>query len=579
MNPAVFYGGQSHTSSDDSDFFVSNSDDPDDDLSEESDSETDEEQDEQVQAPNGNDSNSGRNGNNSTQSEWLPVSSKQRMHAFTGKEEMSVTISNADNETEVLPIDVYGLFVSDDIIDMIVQETNRYAQQEIDAATVTRRSRLVSWKPTNRQEIKIFFGIVIFMGLVVKPEIQLYWCKSMLYDDPFVPKLMSRERFELLYRFLHFVDNTCHPNSQDKLYKVRSLIELLVNNFKAVYKPGSKLVVDESMVPFRGRLGIKQYIPGKANKYGMKVYKVCTPEGYTWNLEVHVGTSDKIADLNATESRVVKLCNEMLGIGCIIYTDNYYTSVTLAEYLLVKKTYICGTVRAGRKYLCQEVVKAKLKVGEMKAAENRQGVKLYKWKDKRDVLTLSTVPEQGNDLVPSGKKNRKGEEIVKPESVIEYNKAKKGVDVADQLNSYYSPLRKSRKWYKKLALEVIAGISVTNAQILYNKYCSAKQVCLKTFTESVILSLTKNIPKEITKPGKRTSDILGARKEHTLQEADGPKKNTRKRCRGCYEKISLCEGYKVATNKARRVSTYCNECEGQPHLCISCFNEKHDSCN
>lgn len=92
---------------------------------------------------------------------------------------------------------------------------------------------------------------------------------------------MSRERFEILYKFLHFVDNTGYQNSQDKLFKVRPLIDLLVNNFQAVYKPGCKLVVDESMVPFRGRLGIKQYIPGKANKYGMKIYKACTPEGYT----------------------------------------------------------------------------------------------------------------------------------------------------------------------------------------------------------------------------------------------------------------------------------------------------------
>ncbi|MPC66032.1 hypothetical protein E2C01_060175 [Portunus trituberculatus] len=73
-------------------------------ISEESDSETDEEQDKQVQAPNGNDSNFGTNGNNHKQSEWLPV--KQRTHAFTGKEEVSVTISNADDKTEVLRIDV-----------------------------------------------------------------------------------------------------------------------------------------------------------------------------------------------------------------------------------------------------------------------------------------------------------------------------------------------------------------------------------------------------------------------------------------------------------------------------------------
>ena len=53
------------------------------------------------------------------------------------------------------------------------------------------------------------------------------------------------------------------------------------------------------------------------------------------------------------------------------------------------------------------------------------------------------------------------------------------------------------------------------------------------------------------------------------------KRDTRKRCRGCYEKISLSEGCKVARNKARRVNTFCNECEGKPHLCITCFAEKH----
>ncbi len=109
-----------------------------------------------------------------------------------------------------------------------------------------------------------------------------------------------------------------------------------------------------------------------------------------------------------------------------------------------------------------------------------------------------------------------------------------------------------------------AGISVLKFYTI--NIVQQKQVCLRTFTESVVLALRKNIPEEITKSGKRTSDISGARKENTLQEAGGQKKNTMKQCRGCYGKISVCDGYKVASNKARRVSTLCNECEGQPHL-------------
>ncbi len=81
---------------------------------------------------------------------------------------------------------------------------------------------------------------------------------------------------------------------------------------------------------------------------------------------------------------------------------------------------------------------------------------------------ISTVPEHSDALIPCGKKNRKGEEVLKPECVIAYNKAKKEVDMSDQLTSYYTPLQKSKKWCRKLAIELIAGTSVVNDSVLYN---------------------------------------------------------------------------------------------------------------
>lgn len=90
-------------------------------------------------------------------------------------------------------------------IAMTVQETNRYAKQEIDAARVMHKSRLMSWE-TYQPRRNSFFGIKVYTytGLVVKPEIQFYWSKSMLHDAPFMPKLMSRERFVILHRLLHY---------------------------------------------------------------------------------------------------------------------------------------------------------------------------------------------------------------------------------------------------------------------------------------------------------------------------------------------------------------------------------------
>jgi len=45
---------------------------------------------------------------------------------------------------------------------------------------------------------------------------------------------------------------------------------------------------------------------------------------------------------------------------------------------------------------------------------------------------------------------------------IDYNRIKQGVDLADQMSSYHSPLRKSIRWFHKLAVELLLGISIVN---------------------------------------------------------------------------------------------------------------------
>ena len=86
---------------------------------------------------------------------------------------------------------------------------------------------------------------------------------------------------------------------------------------------------------------------------------------------------------------------------------------------------------------------------------------------------ISTVPVHSATLVPSGKSNRNGEEILKPDCVLAYSNAKKGVDVSDQINSYHTSLRRSLKCYRTVAFEIITGLSVVNAHKRYNKYFAA----------------------------------------------------------------------------------------------------------
>jgi len=61
------------------------------------------------------------------------------------------------------------LFVDDNIINTLVIETNRYAQQLIDTPH-KRKSRLTHrWMDVDKTEIKTFFGICMWMGLTPLP--------------------------------------------------------------------------------------------------------------------------------------------------------------------------------------------------------------------------------------------------------------------------------------------------------------------------------------------------------------------------------------------------------------------------
>ena len=59
------------------------------------------------------------------------------------------------------------------------------------------------------------------------------------------------------------------------MYKIRPFLEYLQENFENENYPSHNLSMDECMVSFKGRLGIKQYIKDKPNKWGIKVFLCC----------------------------------------------------------------------------------------------------------------------------------------------------------------------------------------------------------------------------------------------------------------------------------------------------------------
>lgn len=67
------------------------------------------------------------------------------------------------------------------------------------------------------------------------------------------------------------------------------------------------MVTDESMIPWRGWLSFRQYIKNKSHKYGVKIYKLCTPEGYTYNSIIYSGKGENGPEQNHGKVNVLKL--------------------------------------------------------------------------------------------------------------------------------------------------------------------------------------------------------------------------------------------------------------------------------
>lgn len=70
--------------------------------------------------------------------------------------------------------------------------------------------------------------------------------------------------------------------------------------------------------------------------------------------------------------------------------------------------------------------------------------------------------------------------------------------------------------------------------------------------------------------------FLGHLHNHVLSSFTGAEYK-RRRCVGCYKKLTAEFGRIIASNKAKQINTYCASCFRSPHYCQSCFDEKHFS--
>ena len=397
-----------------------------------------------------------------------------------------------DNPT---PKDYYELYIPDNFVDHIVDQTNLYGnqikQQKIANGTLKQKSLLRKWHGTDRAEMKKFLSILFLMGLDKKGTYNEYWKRDPLLYTPSFSKIMSRDRFTLMKRCLHFNDNEQAPDpndpDRDRLYKIRPLIDHINRICKLVYVPPREVSVDESLILFKGKLFFKQTIRTKRARVGVKMYPLCTFDGITMSLRIYSAQAIPFEDVQSdyefskTEQIVLNLMQPYLDKGYHVYTDNFYTSPQLAKYLHERHTHICGTIRPNRKdFPTQQMSQEDLNLGSsVHYVSQDKSLLAVKYREAQNrasgqpkiVHALSTMHTCRG--VDTGKVARTTNlPIVKPHSVYEYNKYMGGVDLTDQQLGAgvqsICPMRKTLKWSSKVAIRLLLQMML-NAHKVYKE--------------------------------------------------------------------------------------------------------------
>ena len=116
--------------------------------------------------------------------------------------------------------------------------------------------------------------------------------------------------------------------------------------------------------------------------------------------------------------------------------------------------------------------------------KKNESVVVSKWKDTRDVLTISNKHKL--ELVPVS--NKRDEVKMNPNNVRDFNNTISGICHSDQMLFYYHGLRNSVRWYTEIWFHFMKML-MHNSFYLFKQAKTQKKINLIDFCADVVNSL------------------------------------------------------------------------------------------
>lgn len=359
-------------------------------------------------------------------------------------------------------------------------------------AHLTNAAAGAAWQPTDAYELLAFIGMHVYMGIDSLPQRRMYWQAGTRHAT--VAAVLSRDRFESITRYLRVSPAEAGVAPRNPFSFVRTFIAALNHSFPRHWNPGRHLALDESMVSFRGRSDIKQFVPGKPHPHGYKIW-VLANENYLLQFQLYEG---KAAAGPTIHDTVLQLTALYRNNNHVLYIDTLFTSPTLLASLYAVGIRVCGSVKRNRLGMPSAAVLAPAQLAALPHGAHlqmqRDEVTLCAWRDKKLVLLLynHADPRQLASL------QRWGEDGVIyqlgcPQAIRDYFHHARAVDVINQLHYSYLPGRKSRKCWTRLVWWLI-DICILNAFRLWQVQHPAESHL--AFRMQLALELMECLPAE-----------------------------------------------------------------------------------
>ncbi|KRZ01763.1 PiggyBac transposable element-derived protein 4 [Trichinella zimbabwensis] len=452
----------------------------------------------------------------------------------------------------------FKLLITPAMVNVVVQNTNKKAEKVYREWNKKHPDALKLWKPTHEEEMYAFIGLLLISDVYKSSDESVSELWSLNNGRPIFGSVMTENRFKSLLRFYRFDETTTRAARLefDKLAAFRDIWTMFQTNLKNVYKPSAFLTVDEQLVSTRARSSIRQYMPCKPGKYGIKIFWCCDAEtSYPLAGEIYVGRQPGQSERMNVGELVKRLVRPWCGKGRNVTMDNFFISIPLAEDLLAKRTTIVGTLRRNKKEVPSEMT-------ETRGREVSSSLFCFDWqltlvsyipKRKKCVLLLSTMHH--DDAVSA-------EHEGKPDIVLFYNETKSGVDTLDQLVRVYTCKRRTRRWPMVLWFNTLdcAGIAAyvtwTSKNPEWNAQKSQRRrmflmECGKHLVDIVLQKRAASPPQSLPYTVRKTIESMGTATSFQQSAASKDEKAIPRRCVFCGRKGD------------RKVKTSCITC-GKP---------------